>query len=260
MRCFLPVLALAALVVTLPAQSLTGKCSPNPATVGQPISLVLDTYEASSVVLASGCGLATVRQGSPTGPIIYQPFICPAVIIAIAPGPGNRPIVWPGTDNRGNAVAPGLYFIEVVGWNNASVQVRDFFPVRIDPATGPTAPTLTVNGTTGLGDMPILDITRPSQPGAIFVVAASLDTNVGQNIAGLSIALDNDFLFNQSFPVANPAYFSGFVGALDGTGFGQAVVTIPNIAGLAGFQLSLQAVVIGGTGLEVSNPTTCSMR
>ena len=123
-----------------------------------------------------------------------------------------------------------------------------------------TAVTLTVNGTTGLGDMPILDINQPSQPGAIFVVAASLDTNVGQNIAGLAIALDNDFLFNQSFPVAIPAYFSGFVGALDGTGFGQAVVTIPTIAGLAGFQLSLQSVVIGGAGLEVSNPTTCSMR
>jgi hypothetical protein len=45
------------------------EASPNPANVGQVITM---TWEATqTVAFVSGCGYVDVRQGSPNGPVVY---------------------------------------------------------------------------------------------------------------------------------------------------------------------------------------------
>ena len=243
-------------------QGLSATISPNPAPQGSPITI---TYEASTMVyLSNGCGLTSVHQGSPAGPAVYTPFICTLQIILLGPGlPAS--VQWQGLDNSGNPVAPGTYYVRVVAYvNGTGAQLPpSYFPVRIDPPPPtPVGPILNMVGAPTRGQTLQLTINDPAEPFGTYFLAASLTTNQGLTISPTQhLALDQDILWNLSYPNPHPALFLNTLGTLDFYGYTAAPnVFIPNLANLQGWPIAFHAVVIGSTGLKLTNPDTGSIQ
>jgi len=246
----------AVLVIALGAglgaqQILSGETSPNPAPLGSTISL---TVQASiPVYLQSGCGLNAVHQGSPGGPIVYQPFICPAIIIPVGPG-SPYTIQW----QPGSNVTPGTYYIEVGYRDQATftLQPPAFFPVRIDGPAAPGGPVLATTGPVMLGGTVSFTIDEPSAPNDLYVLAAAFSTNQGQPLGPLGhLALDQDILWNLSFPVPHPALFQNFQGILDGNGHtGAPQMFIPAVPALQYTNIAFHGAVFTGGTVLLTNP------
>jgi hypothetical protein len=240
---------------------LSGATSPNPAPLGASISLRLEATATAG--LASGCGFLSIRQGSPAGPVVYSPFICPAIFIIVSPG-GPYTAGWSGLDSVGNPVPAGLYFFEVGYSDGAGVaQPNAFFPVRIDDPAAPPQPVLTVTGTGAAGTTLNLDINSPADAGSPYIFAASFTTNTGFTVPpGVFVVLDMDVLFGLAFPTPTPGLFSNLSGTLDANGqtFSPGTVSIPNVPGLLGYPVAFQAVLVTVAGLGTTNPVTLSLQ
>jgi len=88
-------------------------------------------------------------------------------------------------------------------------------------------------------------------PGAVYVGASSLGYTPGLPVDDRVLPLNADALFLLSLSL--PAVWEGFVGVLDGAGFGTARINLPAEPGLAGFTfytafLALDAGAPSGIG------------
>ena len=163
---------------------LSANISPNPAPANALITLTLQATENCQSL--SACGLNTVIQGNPNGPLV---FLCSAPLIS-APvfGPNNaRSWTW-----NSQGTPPGVYYMGVTWRDTATLTIRPpaFFQFRIDaPAT--TEPVISSGGPPTRGALMPLTITSPLHPGAYYIMAASFTSNVGFALGGgAHIAVD----------------------------------------------------------------------
>jgi hypothetical protein len=87
------------------------------------------------------------------------------------------------------------------------------------------------------------------------MVAIALTTNVGWSISTTHhIALDQDVLWNLSYPVAHSAIFTDFTGTLDGNGMtASPFCFIPSLPSLISLPLCAQAIVVGAGVPRLTN-------
>ena len=255
-------LSLIVLAGTLIAQPLALTCTvtPNVAAPGTSINFALES--SSLVSLTTGCGINEIRAGSPTGPIVWQPFICPLILLFVAPGATlNR--TWNQLGSNGLQVPAGDYFVRFNYWDQTSTLLTSrFFPFRIEDPLAPIGPTLSTLGDPTTGNLWSLQISDPPNPGAIYYMACSLTTDVGWTVnPNLHVALDQDALWNLTYPTADPSIFLSFAGALDGSGLTTSpAVLVPSVPALVGLPLSVQGLVLNGAGAALTNAISKRIR
>ena len=94
-----PLILVSLLAAAVSAQTLSGTFTPPTGTPGQQMTLRLANGGPDAVTLSSGCGYNSIVQGTPTGPVVFAPAICPFILITLSPG---------GTRNVGFTVPSGL--------------------------------------------------------------------------------------------------------------------------------------------------------
>ena len=248
---------LVALSAPLAAQNTSAEFSPNPAPPGVQIDFVATDATGSGLFLPSGCTWLEVRQGSPSGPVIDhlpQGTGCGAALVPIAAN-GSFGVSWNQIDtNTGLQVAPGTYWYRVSTLADVSSPiVQEWFCISIQDPSDPTLRALTP---AKAGQALALDIVAPTEPGAAYVTVASFTSNNPIVLTtGLPTCIDQDSLFSLSFPVPNPAVFTGFQGTLDAFGTAAGISVAIPASPVVNFQpLVLQAAVIGGPGgLRLTN-------
>jgi len=237
------------------AQFVSAEVSPNPVAAGQPIAIKIEATTPSDIM--PGCGFAAIHAGSPAGPIVYQPFICPSLRILVGPG-GSYTAKWNALVNN-QPLTPGDYYVQIL-WrpvSNPGKAWSHWVPFRVDPVSGPTLPVLSTTTAAQRGQTLLVKLSSPSQVSASAILAASLTTNTGLNLSpSQHLALDLDFLFYLSFPVPNPFLFTNFQGVLNVKGELVGAIQIPNVPTLQGAQIAVQGVVIDKNGVTLSNGIT----
>lgn len=261
LRALSAVLVLAASVST---QSLLScEISPNPATPGQGLTFAIQATTPG--YLQSGCGINEIRMNSPTGPIVWQPFICPFLLILVGPGSSSYAF-HSGTTAGGAAFAPGTYYA-VINWNGTGGGAplpSGVFPFRIDDPMAPPLPVLwSVGGLAG-GQTATFTLTSPVDPGAFYIAAASMTTTTGWFLlGGQHVALDmGDPIFALSYPLPLPNVFGGFSGSLDASGFTSAIsISIPVGVVATGNPGAIQAAIVDAMGnIKLANALTFSIQ
>ena len=85
---FSSVLSIAIVLVlgtTAAAQFVSATVSPSPTTPGSYVQGSVET-NVPAYLATSGCGIEEVKQGSPTGPQVWQPGPCTMQLIPVGPG------------------------------------------------------------------------------------------------------------------------------------------------------------------------------
>jgi len=235
---------------TVAAQGVSAVVTPNPAPVGQPITLTITEAQGTGIQLPSSCVYTSIHSGGPTGPVVAAP-LCLAVITPV-PAWGTRSQTWNQQDNSGQQVPSGRYWFEIRYWDNSFTNIdSDFFCV--DVAGAPGFQTLVATTGAQTGQPLLMDVQAPAFAGGVYVAAASLTTDTTQTFAPITLCLDDDVLFNLSFPVPHPALFANFQGALDVSGNATGLtVLVPNLPQLQclGLHVAARAAapVTGGGG------------
>jgi hypothetical protein len=254
MRTLLTALVLMAAVAPLGlAQMFSAEVTPNPVVTGQSIKIRMECTVQSE--LRTGCAYFGFYQDSPTGPLVYQPLICPSIMIYVGPGMAHT-ATW-NAQVSGKPIAPGTYYVRI-DWRpvNTSQYHSHYVPFRVDPAVT-SASVLAPASAAQRGAKLDLKLASPNQPGASYLMAASFTTNVGLKLSATEyLALDQDALFWFSLALPNGPIFTNFAGSLDAFGNTAAAVNIPNIAVLQGAQIAVQAVIVDKVGFTLSNAIT----
>ena len=246
-------------------QEMTVTISPNPAPLGQPITITVQAAHAN-LYTPNGCLLSDIKIGTPTGTSCAL-FPCTFVPVAIPlyGSPTSRQYTWnqsvlPGAIPGGTAT-PGVYYFQItyqVGGGIVNPAGSESFPVTIDNPANPT-PALAALNTPHFGQDFQMGLSAGSPHGGqLYAVALSFTSNAGIPIPGAHVALDNDSLFALSLS-ADPNLFLNFSGVLDsfGSPFQPIHILIPAVAGLLVVPIHAQAVVVGPVGeLTLSNDLT----
>ncbi|HEX5051946.1 MAG TPA: hypothetical protein VFZ65_09255 [Planctomycetota bacterium] len=242
-------LVLPALAASLAAQTIAGGFSPNPVAPGVPVTLTCTDAAGFGLQLPSPCSWFTIHQGSQTGPAIQLGLACPTVIVPVAPH-GTFSFAWDQRDATGAFVPPGTYWFEARAWDNGFfVLHRDWFCISIQPAG---APALTAAGPARIGLQTPLQISAPTEPGAIWVAAASLSSNDPIVAPGLATCLSEPLFLG---PFTSP------IGVLDGGGNSSGLELIVPGAPIVLYQgLHVQALLFGSTGLALTNDVSFTIQ
>lgn len=233
---------LALLVADASAQAVSGSFSPNPAPIGVPVTFTGTEALGTGCNLPSPCGWYRIHQGSQSGPLVPLGQFCIQVIVPVGPN-GTFAFTWNQHDSSGQQVPPGPYWFEVRTWDQGFQQLSiNWFCISIQPAG---APSLTATGPARVGLQTPLQVHAPSEPGAIWVVACSLDCNNPIAIPGLDVCLSLPIFLE---PFTTP------LGVLDASGDSSGLeLVVPNTP-LALWQgLHVQSLVFGAAGLLVTN-------
>ena len=243
-------------------QELTVTISPNPAPLGQPITITAQAAHPNFYT-PNGCLLSDIRVGTPTGTSAAV-FGCTFVPVAIPlyGSPTSRQTTWnqsvlPSAIPGGMAT-PGVYYFAItyqVGGGFVPPAGTEYFQVTIDNPTNAT-PALAALNTPNFGATFQMGLSAGiSHGGELYAVALSFTTNTGIPIPGGYVALDNDSLFSLSL-AADPNLFLNFSGVLDSVGspFQPIQILIPAVPGVLVVPIHAQAVVVGpGGALTLSN-------
>ena len=249
-----PIVLACLLAASVSAQTLSGTFTPATGTPGQQMTLRLANGGPAPVTLSNGCGYNSIVQGSPTGPVVFAPAICPLILITISPC-GTRNVNF----NVPASLVPGVYYVRV-SWSTATgtTLTTESFPFSV---VGPGDALLTASTTPRIGTSLVLDINAPAFGNGLYFTAASFSTNTGfPLLSAYYVSLDIDFLFNLSFPIPDPVLFTSFQGSLTpgGTAAGIAV-NIPNLPALLWKGLAVQAALVDAVGsVGLTNPLVFS--
>ena len=222
-------------------QQVAAKTTPDPAMGGGVVTLTIQAT-SGTVHLPSSQGYTSVRQGSPTGPIVPGGSFWLPVIVTLAPCMTYAP-TWIAPA----VLLPETFWFEVMYFDANWIQHTEFFPVTVNVVAGPV---LNEFFPAQRGAWWQLALGAPSLPGSPYVAAISFTTNTGIAAPGIGfIALDNDLLFQLSLANALPTASTNMQGIL-GMGGASAPITIfiPQVPQLACMPLHMQAAVMGASG------------
>ncbi|MGE3171730.1 MAG: hypothetical protein AB7O97_03830 [Planctomycetota bacterium] len=238
-----------ALCALTPAQVHSASFTPNPVAPGQSVTMTVTDATGFGCNLSSPCGWYRIHQGSQTGPQISLGLFCPQVIVPVPPN-GTFSFTWDQRDDTGALVPPGVYWVEVRTLDVPLSAFRsDWFCISIQPAT---APALTATGPVRIGQVTPIQVSAPSEPGAIYLTAVGFSANAPIVLPGLDICM------------AAPLYLDFVVapiGALDlaGQSSGLAIV-LPNAPVGIWQALHVQTLLSGPSGLVVTNSLTFTIQ
>lgn len=243
---------LALLVLTFPlslfAQRISITISPNPATVGAPLTLSVQDATGVGFRYRTNCLATTFHAGVPGGPIVPVPIgFCGTSFVTVGPNAtATRTINAPATS--------GTVYWKVETYDLvSSAVITDWVCFHIQPTWAPSMQALT---TARVGQDLIMQVNAPFLAGATYLTAGSLTTNVGITpVTGPFVSLDPDLIFSLTFPVPLAGVFDQFQGNLDTVGVANGVtVHIPSIPSLAYLPLAFQTAIFPPTGLvELTN-------
>jgi len=227
--------------VALHGQAISGQVTPSAVTVGQTVAITATAIQ--SVTLPVPCVWRYIHQGSPTGPLVLLPFACLLSVVPLAPGQSQ-------TGSWVANVTAGTYFFQV-DWYAAGSGVlqSSFFSFEVR-ASNSMDPTFYEQTTPQVGQPLNMQVQAPFLPGVPYIGAASLtsDNPIPLGPFGPYTSIDPDFLFDLSFPVANPFLFSNFSGTTDTTGTASGIgMNIPNDPALTYFPLKVQMALFDPT-------------
>lgn len=208
MRTVLSALALVAVGATAAAQT------PNPYPLGAPVPAPFANDSGQVVPFQPCTPFVTDAQGG----LVYLP-LCLQVLILMGDGEVYT-MSWGQQDDTGQQVAPGVYTVDGVQYDLGAD----------DAAVVPLGPPR-------LGLARSLYLAAPSQPGAVYLAAASLSSGFGIPLGcGQSFPLDFDAVALASLTM--PSVFQSYVGVLDAFGTSQdPTLVLPNNPNLAGLTL-----------------------
>jgi hypothetical protein len=240
--CLFPML----LTAGLSAQTVAGSFSPNPVAPGVPVTFTGTDASGHGVNLPSPCGWYRIHQGSQTGPIVNLGIFCIQVIVPVAPN-GTFSFTWNQRDSTSQFVPPGTYWFETRVWDSGFTTLSiDWFCISIQPAG---APALTASGPARLGLSTPLQVSAPSEPGALWIVAASLSSN------------------NPIFPgacLSDPIFFEPFtapIGVLDGSGLSSGLALLVPGSPVALYQgIHVQSLIFGASSLLLTNDVSFTVQ
>lgn len=223
------------------AQTVSVQFSPNPAPPGTPVTITGTDATGQGLTLPSPCGWVRIYQGSQTGPFVGPLVGCIQVLVPVAPN-GSFSLQWDQQDQNGRNVPPGTYWVETRVFD-ANFNVRtDWFCLSVQ---GAGVPALTAAGNAVVGQSTALQVNAPNAPAGFWFAAASLSSNNPISVLGLNTCL--------STPITGDVFTNPF-GQLDAAGQSAGIaLNIPNLAPLRYLGLQLQALVVGGPGLQLTN-------
>jgi hypothetical protein len=200
--------------------------------------------------LPSPCTWFQIHQGTPTGPIVPLGIGCPTVIVPVLPN-GSFSFTWDQKDASGAFVPPGDYWFRTSAWDGGFTTLYvDWHCISIQPAG---APALSSSTPAKVGASLDLALSSPAHPGALYVAAASVTSNLPIPLPGKLTCLSPDGLFALSL-VPTSTVFLNFQGALDGAGQATGLaVAVPAMPSLAYQSLKVQAVLVTPAGYTATN-------
>lgn len=190
--------------------------TPIPWPLGAPIPAVT-ANDTSGILQYTPCQPVVTDAA---GNLVFIGF-CLQVIQLMQPGEVGV-MHWPQTFSDGTPVPAGIYFVNGVPYD-----------------VGATDAALVPLGRPFIGAKRYIQLSAPSQPDAVHVLAASATANVGVPLGcGQTFPLDFDALLLQS--IAPSTVFIDFIGTLDAFGNSYApAIHVPAIPSLAGASLFL---------------------
>ena len=229
-------------------QSPTYTITPDTAPAGTARVIELTNGPLAPIsVQSTFCLWTSIHTGGPGGPLapVLSPFCLPASGSLQPCGTTTQNWTPPAV------LAPGTYWMKCQYVDATGAIVPRWVDFRIDATSEPT---LTPVSPPQVGQTWALILSHPADPNSGYVAGASLSTDQGIALPGLPLTLDQDLLFNLSFPVPHPGLFTDFQGVLDANGNAALFVHIPPIAGIACFGIHVQSVLINSqNALELSN-------
>jgi hypothetical protein len=227
-------LLLATVAPVAPAQAVAGSFAPNPAPIGVPITFTATESAGVGLNLPSPCGWYRIHQGSQTGPIVPLGLACIQVIVPVAAN-GTFAFTWDQRDASSVQVPPGQYWVEVRTWDQQFTTLHvNWFCIAIQ---NPGEPAITAAGPARLGLNTPLQIAAPSEPGATWIVACSLDSNTPLAVPGLGICLSDPLFFGP---------FTAPLGVLDAAGNSSGLeLIVPSAPSVLWQGLHVQSLIFG---------------
>ena len=224
--------ALFALLVAAPAAAqipVNITIGPDPVPVGSRLSMTF-SHDGPFLVSTGGCPFEVFDDQMN---LVWSPGCTP---VAISVGPyGVLTRYWNQTDNSGQPVPPGDYYVKV----NYDFQGPTFHPITIDPATEVGIVfegTPTIGSPFGGGDRNFF-LSAPNDAGFGYWLMASLSSSVGIPTCNGTIPLDFSPLFLKS--LSPNKIFKNSVGFLSGTGETTAptfpIPEDPSVVGISVF-------------------------
>jgi hypothetical protein len=238
----------------LPGQALCVQVSPDPAPVGALITVTCHATSATALFTPNGCLVQSIHSGTPNGPVVRS-YFCITIPVQI-PGCGTtmpRTATWNQLDAGNVQVPPGLYWFKILhAPSGFSTTTTEWHCVTISGAA--PEPVLSAAATTAWGVPFQLTLTAPTHPNEFYAFALSGSTNVGLALSPtLFLCLDQDWIFNLTFPTPDPTVFAGFQGTTDASGNAVGTIFIPPLF-LGCFPLHAQAgLVDAGSNVYLSN-------
>jgi hypothetical protein len=164
------------------------------------------------------------------------------VIVPVAPN-GTFSFTWDQLDANNQPVPPGTYWFEVRTWDTAFSTLHvNWFSISIQPLG---APAITAAGAAHIGQNTPLQISVPSEPGALWIAACSLDSNTPFTLFGLEFSL--------SIPVFLEPFTAPF-GLLDATGNSSGLeLVVPGAPHVLWQGLHVQSLILGAAGPVITN-------
>lgn len=245
MRAVLAVAVLAAAAAGAPGQGIAMEITPNPAPPQSQVLIKVTATSPSGVTFPyTNCLFSTIHTGPTQPPIPLLLSLCSPSTLTLAPCQSATQ-----TFTLQPNLTAGDYWFKFRYFNGSSTTLTtEWCVLTVQGQTTATLNNLTPALVGSNLDIQLSD-TNPASPNAsLYLTAASLTTNSGQFGAPPVVALDNDILFNLSFPAPNPTLFINFQGLLDGSGQALMTLPIPNVSQLACTPLHFQAVVVPPSG------------
>lgn len=236
------------------AQGLCVTVAPDPAPQGSTITVTAHAKSATALYTPDGCLVQSIHSGTPNGPSVIG-YFCITIPVQI-PGCGTatpRTFTWNQLDSNGAQATPGLYWFRIMHTSSMfGAAQTEWHCVTI---SGPTPGPVLSAPATGAWGVPLqLILTAPAHPGEFYAMALSGSTNAGLALTpALFLCLDQDAIFNLTFPTPAGATFSGFQGATDASGNAVGTIFIPPLF-LGCFPLHAQAGLIDASfNVSLSN-------
>ena len=132
------------------------------------------------------------------------------------------------TFNVPGSVPPGTYWLKCLYNQGGQTFIEKWVDFHV---AGPNDPLLSAPAPTW-GAPWALTLSYPADPSAAYVAVASLGQNNRIAGGGLILSVEQDFLFDLSFPSPNPLLFTGFgLGGLNAAGTATLSMNLPPVVG-----------------------------